>query len=696
MKNKWAGRLIGFMADDDIKIEQGDRFKSVMMKQMSEPFPYRQLGLLLTELSDRQKRLLTDILNIKIKAPSDQPFPDATLIQLLRLRIAKGQNKAKAIQAIFTIILPLFKDADHITAEEHLTAESHWVQEYGKWHYYWSLRFFPDEHEAIQQRLHEMDAEQVDPVKKHPDLQSAASLIASTRESIEPAKEKAEPVKDKEKALVARERDLRQKAELESERLRKQIKELEKSHQRLSHEHHDLESQYREQHKKLRELEEQYDSEKKRVYSLERAKVQVEGELRHSSRMIQQLQHNEQNLKAQSDELVLQLKTKVKSLEHEKKSPPKPAAALQHITDILHADAERYFAVLREKQELEGKDDIRKRISDSMLLVNALESYFQKMDDIVSPAFPQSPAPAAHQPELEKETPTPDPLKDKVTEGAEESPKSQEERNDHYSGTFYRRDHGGYIVLENHETFNITESMVNSIGLEHEAEVQCDPQQREDGSSSYYIRLLLQGDDARAPIQQFMGYVELGEHFTYYCVDMNNPELRFPIHEKDVAMQEPKDGDPCLFNVAIDGRYARLSKLFGSTEMQHTESSLKIKSTTRPKVTKHEETNRYLEGCTIVIIGGLAKWFESVVTETGAALVHDTGRNPDRVHPHLRRANALFMLLTANSHEATVSCVPIAKEHGVPHFKIEGSKSNLRKQLWDNRELIRNRPSHVQ
>jgi hypothetical protein len=186
-----------------------------------------------------------------------------------------------------------------------------------------------------------------------------------------------------------------------------------------------------------------------------------------------------------------------------------------------------------------------------------------------------------------------------------------------------------------------------------------------------------------------MGYVKLGDHFTYYCVDMNNPENRFPIYEKDVEMQRPMDGDPCSFNVAIDGEYARLSKVFKRTEPLNTqETFLKAKSTGQAKSEK-PASEPFLEGCKIVIVGGLAKWFESVVRETGAELIHDTGENPERIHSQLRRANALFLLLTANSHHATWSCIDIAKENRIPHFRIEGSKSNLRKQLWDNQHIIR-------
>ncbi|WP_185601744.1 DUF2325 domain-containing protein, partial [Paenibacillus sp. 598K] len=259
------------------------------------------------------------------------------------------------------------------------------------------------------------------------------------------------------------------------------------------------------------------------------------------------------------------------------------------------------------------------------------------------------------------------------------------------AGTFYRRDHGGYIVLESEEAFNITESMVTKIGLEHEAEVACRPHMREDGSMGHHITILLQGDDAYAPIRQYMGYVELGSHHNLYCVDLNDPQQRYPIHEKDVEIQQPQDGDPCSFNVAIGGEYARLSRLYKRAERLPAEES---QETRRSKAAARERSSRrtaepFLEGCRVVVIGGMAKWFESVVRETGAELVHDSGETPERIHAQLRRAHSLFLLLTNNSHNATWSCIEIAKAHDIPHFRIEGSKSNLRQQLWDNRALIR-------
>jgi len=263
-----------------------------------------------------------------------------------------------------------------------------------------------------------------------------------------------------------------------------------------------------------------------------------------------------------------------------------------------------------------------------------------------------------------------------------------------YTGTFYRREHGGYIRLEHGEVFNITESIVNKLGLQHEAEVQCRPRTA-NGATRYEIDLLFQGDDSVSPVRQCNGYIELGEHFTYYCVDMNHPERRYPLHRKDVEMQQPMDGMPCVFNVSDESEFARISRLYHdfSPVIQRQPGREAAPPATEPSrlqrtpaLTKPEP---FLEGCAIAIVGGQRKWFEEVVLETGAELIHENGDRPDRLSTCLRRANALFLLITSTSHQASWDGVDLAKALGIPRFVIQGSKSNLRRLLWDNRQLIK-------
>lgn len=261
-------------------------------------------------------------------------------------------------------------------------------------------------------------------------------------------------------------------------------------------------------------------------------------------------------------------------------------------------------------------------------------------------------------------------------------------------GTFYRRDHGGYIELENGEIFNITESLVQQLELQHEAEVLCTPTAHPGRANHYTIELLFQGDDSFSPVETYDGFILFDQDQKWYCVDLNDESNRFPIHFKDIEIQKPNHGDPCTFNVAEDGHIARLTKLYRvQGEMTEVHPGRK-KNETRAKATVRRKVEPFLDDCTVTIIGGQRKWFESVVKETGADLVHDGGEHPERIASELSRSQALFMILTSTSHRATWEGIEIAKSNQIPHFIIQGSKSNLRKLLWDNQEVIRasNRP----
>src|SRR5690606_36420248 len=56
-------------------------------------------------------------------------------------------------------------------------------------------------------------------------------------------------------------------------------------------------------------------------------------------------------------------------------------------------------------------------------------------------------------------------------------------------GYFHRYSHGGRIDFEDGTSTNITEKMVTSIGLQHQAVVEC--KEKEEGG--YYVTLVLQG-----------------------------------------------------------------------------------------------------------------------------------------------------------------------------------------------------------
>lgn len=264
-------------------------------------------------------------------------------------------------------------------------------------------------------------------------------------------------------------------------------------------------------------------------------------------------------------------------------------------------------------------------------------------------------------------------------------------------GTFYRRDHGGYIKLESGETFNITESLVYKLQLQHEAEVWCMPREDAHGAVQYEIELLFQGDDAFSPVRQYNGYVEVDENGVWYAVDMNDSQRRYPIHMRDLDIQRPAEGAPCIFNVGEEENVARLARVyrdFSDPAAAPRRDPLAARPAASAGKVKKEgrkaKPEPFLQGCTIVVLGGQRKWFEDVVVESGANYVHENGERPDLIASDLRKAQALFLLITSTSHRAYWEGVELAKASGVPFFIIQGSKSNLRGMLWENRELIAN------
>ncbi|MGC6585126.1 hypothetical protein ACPV3A_09175 [Paenibacillus sp. Dod16] len=530
-----------------------------------------------------------------------------------------------------------------------MSSEEKKVKTYGFWHYYWALRLYPERNEQVEKRLGELALNPL--VQSHHSVRDSTSMATTDQDKI---------MSDQDKQLLAlkrkleRESGFRQQAEQELNRLRKKLQHQEK-----------LASQFSAENNKLKELvTEVKQAEQDKQRALEEKRLHIRNFQEERSRLLSQTRSLEgelARLREQAAAAERDLKQSKLRLAIERNKPEHPAELAKRLVKALYAESEQLCHGFYNN----GREGItqRKEIRALFDLIDLLEQYQQGEDEITTER-PKAPA-VIHTPKTEVQ-----------------------ENKTGVNGSFNRRDHGGYIVLENGETFNITESMVYHHNLEHEAEVQCTPYQ-ENGVSLYRIELLLQGDDTFAPIHQFDGYVELGEHYTWYCVDINNSENRYPLHEKDVQIQQPVDGDPCLFNVALGGHIARLSRLYREIP-DETEKEEKTKHRIKPSALPKTQTKPepFLSGCRIAIVGGQQKWFETVVSETGAELIHENGDHPERTHADLRRANALFLLLTATSHRATWSCIEIAKQQRIPHFVIQGSKSNLRSLLWEHRETI--------
>ncbi|MCM3273042.1 DUF2325 domain-containing protein [Paenibacillus elgii] len=84
---------------------------------------------------------------------------------------------------------------------------------------------------------------------------------------------------------------------------------------------------------------------------------------------------------------------------------------------------------------------------------------------------------------------------------------------------------------------------------------------------------------------------------------------------------------------------------------------------------------------TITIVGGERKWYQPVADELGFELIHENGRSPERILSALKRSKAVYMMLEATSHKATWMCKEHAKKYGIPFFRIQGCKSQLKDMI---------------
>lgn len=457
--------------------------------------------------------------------------------------------------------------------------------------------------------------------------------------------------------------------------IEKQTQALEHIKQKFNESLHQLEKQ--EQYAEMIQRKKREEEEKllhERSALLQQIK-QLSDEIKKQGQLVEQLNQQLEETKKQNISLTQaqnQLHKQKAANKLEQEPTEKLIAALQY---KLHRRIERVNSSLLKPSEeqsysmqIEQKQKKLNFLKDTIALIEHTEQYLQ-LDALQVQAKP----PLASSNNV-----------------VETVPPIQEESG--LSGTFYRRDHGGYVELETGESFNITESLVQQLELQHEAEVLCIPSQHA-GKTHYTIKIEFQGDDAYSPITQYDGYVFNDEDGKWYCIDINDETRKFPIHFKDIDIQKPSPGDPCTFNVANDGYIARLTRLYRQLPGESNDTSFTAKKIEKAKTATapvaKEKLEPYLAGCTITIIGGQRKWFENVVKETGAELVHNGGERPERIASDLARSQALFMILTSTSHRATWEGVEIAKANQIPHFTIQGSKSNLRSLLWDNQQLIK-------
>ncbi|GGN95725.1 hypothetical protein [Saccharibacillus kuerlensis] len=672
--------------------------------------PLQFVAPLLREMNEPSKRRMAQALEFPFARRSLAKWPEALFAKSMLDLTTRGRNsleiRRKLAAAILLEIRRTVLDAEDssFSLESFDENPDAWIVRYGKWHCYWALYFCTSI--ADEKIDAEADHQRLERLVLHEDGQlREKDLYSRNMQERQPAAGNRSEAAEQRRIekLNKRIEALEERCRREEERARRAEKETAEAHRESAklREHADRIEQELEAERRLssrmteeREAAASRLSELKRQHKQERSSLEAElTEVRRSAKAV------EHSLRTEIASLAGE-----KMTAHEHDSSESRAESAESESKSADSTIRRFDALLRHDLRISGAAlpgseepgdlEARTHLRRTLDLLDAVDMYAagRRLLNANPAALPDEASNVVM------------PVEESKTESSSRMTETTGPSNRDISanpepgqaGTFYRRDHGGYIVLEDGDTFNITESIVYKLQLQHEAEVWCAPREDEYSGTQYEIELLFQGDDTYSPIRQYNGYVELDEQGTGYAVDMNNANRRYPIHPRDLDIQRPADGSPCIFNVGEEESVARLARVyrdFSDPEAapRRESSSFRPSSSSSSKLKREGRKAKpepFLKGCTVVVLGGQRKWFEEVVAESGADYVHENGERPDLVASSLRRAQALFLLITSTSHRASWEGVELAKTSGIPYFIIQGSKSNLRTMLWENREAI--------
>ncbi|MCR2806465.1 hypothetical protein [Paenibacillus soyae] len=703
MDIKSKARLAGWFEPAEWTKEM-EVYRSLLEQETHYPLPSEMLLHYAGALTDKEKLAIALTLEFPFAKRELRKWPEMLFAKMLRTAVQQAQRSIAVKRRILLSILQLlpFEIHETIPFDALLREKDERITANGFWPYYWMLYFHeikltdPElwlhELKKLEERLHSYTAPRND------DRNGQTAGPASPSESDDGKHDKKLKLLESmyKKELSARQRaehELAQKDKL----LRMKSKELSQLEDELERlrdaaEHADSLS---EQQTKLQQDRERKWKQEQTGWLEERQSF-----LQHLRSLNAQQGQLQRTIDAQRKELQEQ-QAETALLQEELSDARKQLLASGEWTDRLCRSLEDELAGLGQAIASQDRSAIaRSRMRKVLDLLDALEAY-RDMDGLEERDDPACAAERRIEVSSGSAAGAHTPAASHSGQEAFEAVSRTVNLPPQY-GTFYRRDHGGCVTLENGDSFNITESLVQQHGLQHEAELLCTPVQQPGKPLYYELQLLFQGDDAFSPIQQFDGYIEKGDGPLWFCVDMNDPACRYQLHHRDVDIQKPSPGDPCTFNVADGGHIARLTKVYRQSAphsageeqkpKQSAQAQAELAAAGRRGKEKREPAKAkqppFLHNCVITIVGGVRKWFEAVVRECGAELAHDSGDHPERVMSDLRRSQALFLLITSTSHRATWEGVDIAKTNGIPHFVIQGSKSNLRSLLWENRELI--------
>jgi len=702
MKSK--ARISGLLESPEWTKEM-EAYRTILERETHQPLPNEMFLDYAKQLSDKEKLAMALTLEFPFARRELRKWPDMLFVKLLRSYVQQAPgNIALKRRLMHTVIqrLPYKSDEDFPPLAALLDEQEERLEAEGFWPHYWTIYFHP-----AKSGDHDLWLLEMKKLEERWMQSGEANLKSELPEHEEPPEDEQSDNGKLDKKikilgdLYKKESSTRQRLEHDLVQKNKLLRMKSKEMELLEEE---IERLREEADQAAAMISQQQNTQTERDRHWKQEQADWLEERHHFMEQIRSLnqQHKrlERTIEEQKKDLDYQEKDKanlrqaISDVRNQLNSPESIARLLSQSLELELASVAQTIPSSRNDDSRHAALASRNRMRKALDLLDALDQYLQ-LNDLPLENTERSRAKSAAEPieceeqEPEEQEPDAHPLLQ-----VQPSPNS-------LYGTFFRRDHGGFVRLENGESFNITESLVQQHELQHEAELLCTPV-KQDGKSLYYdLQLLFQGDDAFSPIHQYDGYIESGEGHLWFCVDMNDSSNRYQIHYKDIEIQKPAHGDPCSFNVAEGSHIARLTKLYrlqgevltadaGKTKPVHpaqAEQAIYKKNKEKRKTFK-EQPSPFLQDCLITIVGGVRKWFEHVVHESGAELAHDTGDHPERVAADLRRSQALFLLITSTSHRATWDGIDIAKMYGIPHFIIQGSKSNLRSLLWDNREII--------
>lgn len=628
----------------EISKEQHKKYEEIVNNLIKElydkPFPIKELQFFIDELKIDEKRLFCSKLLKNLPINKSLKLKGARIVTLLRIKLKKPDDRQDLYILLYSLLKEIYinyrmNDNDSIIIEDELEIR----ERYGDWHYYFALILSPFSNEIIHNRAETILQELKGNLPIN-NIQEDVAIIKNER--------------SKESELLQQERKLRVELKEQNDKLQVQVKQLQQQNEASI----ELEKKL---NRKVAELQQQIQNMDELKEELTKSYQEVTSSLHRSSKEISRLQ--------KENSILTHSQTQIDEMNKEIDEPELDIAYSLFYQAIRKETSQIMSGMVHDVTRIDSLSE-RNKVQEFLKMLTELERFYQ---DVLSNEWNVNIDHHVNVPASISES-------DEVSAiDVEKVPTT----NDARLGRFYRYNHGGRIDFEDGETTNITESIVNSVGLQHNAVVEC--KAKEEGG--YYFNLILQGDDELSEVSQFIGYVKYLSDGSAACVDVNSNE-EYPLHFRDVDHWNVLHGDTGTFNVQEGNNIARISRIYKDEKVQSINS--KYKQIRKDKSSSlNKDATPFLEGCTIVIVGGVEKWFSDTVALTGATLIHNTGYQPQRVYNDIKKANAVFLLLSANSHNATWGAIEVAKRHQVPHFNIQGSRSNLLSLLWEHRSEIR-------